>query len=149
MTEDEKRKFDSWQSLRDHAWREFEEKSRAKWQLSFGIWGALLATAGALIASGAKTIDRFRTQECSHFVVVAGLWAVVIAHAMFLLWTQAKLQKARERLSLADGEMRKFLGDSSEPYNRKIWTQAPMYVELSISALLAYVLFVVFQYLSP
>lgn len=146
MTEDEKRKFDSWESLRDHAWLEFEEKSRAKWQLSFGIWTALLASAGALIASGTKTIANIRALECSHLLVFGALLLVVIGDAVFLYWIQEKLQKARELLSNADIEMRNLLGASSQPHVRSIWKQVPMYVEFGITVLLACVLFVVFNY---
>lgn len=146
MTEDEKRRFDAWESLRDHAWREFEEKSKAKWQLSFGIWAALLASAGALIASGTATIKEFRQQEYSYLIVLVMLALVVIADVAFLYWIQRRLQKARDYLSDADIEMRKLLGEPSERHDRSILKQIPLYVEAFITLLLAGVFFVVFRY---
>jgi ferric-dicitrate binding protein FerR (iron transport regulator) len=145
MTEDEKRKFDAWESLRDHAWREFEEKSRAEWRLSFGIWAALLASAGAMIAAGA-TIAKFR-QQVPPCVIVLALLVVVVVQAGFLYWIQIKLQETRGYLSKAQDEMRKLLGATNEPHNeRSIWGQCPMYVELVITILLVGVLYVVLKY---
>lgn len=145
MTEDEKRKFDAWESLRDHAWREFEEKSRSEWRLSFGIWAALLASAGALIAAGA-TVASFRQQVTSSVIVLAVL-VVVLVQAVFLYWIQTKLQEARGYLSKAQDEMSTLLGAPNQPHKeRSIWGQWPMYVELVITILLVGVLFVVLKY---
>ena len=144
MTEEEKRKFEAWESIRDHAWREFEDKARVEWRLSFGIWAALLAVAGALIGTG---------QIGSGVVPMGVAWiivgSVVVTHAIFLYWVQTKLQNAREYLSEAQTQMRDILGGGKrDDPERSIWKQVPMYVEFGISILLAGALICVFKWWS-
>lgn len=146
MTEEEKRKFDAWESIRDHAWREFEDKSRAEWRLSFGIWAALLASASALIASGHSTIESLMKNVPPCWFVIPAL-VIVIGHFAFLWWIQSKLQGARNYLSEADTEMRKLLG-SSEPKQKKrrVRNQFPLYIEIFITILLIFILGFVLRY---
>lgn len=146
MTENEERKFNAWESLRDHAWKEFEDKSRAEWRLSFGIWAALLATASALLASGQSTVASLRQHVLPCLNLFIAL-VIVLAHFGFLYWIQRKLQKAREVLSEANDEMRKLLGAPNKPIDdRSVWSQYPMYLECGITILLVTVLSLVFQY---
>ena len=142
MDEDNKRSFEAWESIRDHAWREFQDKARAEWRLSFGIWAALLAAAGALIGTG-RTGSGVVPPVIA-WIIVGG---VVVAHASFLWWVQIKLQSARAYLSEAQEQMRSLLSVSGgKDSRRRIWKQVPMYVELGISILLAGVLIAVFQW---
>jgi len=143
MTEEEKRKFEAWESIRDHAWREFEDKVNAEWRLSFGIWAALLAAAGALIGTG-RTCSGV-VQSAIAYIIVSG---VVVAHAFFLYWVQTKLQRAREYLLEAQRQMRSILNVGDREELRSIWKQVPMYVEFGISILLAGVLVCVFKWWS-
>lgn len=144
MNEDQKRQFDAWESMRDHAWREFEEKSGAEWRLSFGIWAALLASAGALIAAGTATVAIIRQQVTPCVIVLTVL--VVVIHATFLYWVHKKLQSARCYLFEAQEEMRKLLKTPSKQHKRSIWQQVPIYVEFVITILLAGIFLVVFMY---
>ena len=146
MTEDEKRKFDAWESIRDHAWREFEDKSRAEWRLSFGIWAALLASTGALIASGHSTAaNLIKNVSLCWFAFFA--LVIVLGHVGFLYWIQRKLQKAREFLFHAHVVMRYLLdGTVVESEDRKIWKQVPMYVESGITILLVIIFYFVLRY---
>jgi hypothetical protein len=141
MTEDEKRKFDAWESLRDHAWREFEEKTRVEWRLSFGIWTALLASAGALISADGQTIGGLIEQ-----VALWVIGVVVLTHAAFLYWIQKRLRSARDDLYKAQVQMRELLNAPTEPPPRSIWKQVPMYVEFGITILLVGVLGIVFDW---
>jgi small-conductance mechanosensitive channel len=144
LTEDEKRKFDAWESIRDHAWREFENKSRAEWRLSFGIWAALLASASALIASHQPlAVNLMKEWSCALAFLA---FAILLGHFYFLYWIQTRLQEARESLSEAQGAMRHLLEDEKPQPPRSIWEQVPMYVEGFITILLIVVLYVVLKY---
>lgn len=146
MTEDEKRTFSAWESLRDHAWREFEDKSRAEWRLSFGIWAAVLASASALIASGKPSVGNLVNQLPSCTFIFFSFF-IVLGHIGFLYWIQTKLQDTRKILTEAQDEMRKLLSASKQDSEeRSICKQVPMYVEASITSLLLAVLYVVLKH---
>ncbi len=116
MEENIKRKFDAFASIRDHAWREFKDKAKAEWRLSFGIWTALLAAIGALITSKLK----LPINVC---ILSAVLVFIVILHGYFLYWVQCKLDSARIILHECQTEMRKYLDLSVNSYERNKWKQ--------------------------
>jgi len=143
MTEEEKRKFDAWESLRDHAWREFVEKSSIEWRLNFGIWAALLASAGTLLAAQ-KKIPGLLLLLVAPMVIVL----VLIGHAAFLIWVQTRLQEARGDLDEAQDQMRKLINaPDKQRAKRSVWKQAPMYVGLAITVLLLGVFLIVLKWL--
>lgn len=146
MNEDSKRNFDAWTAMREHAWREFEDKARAEWRLSFGIWAALLASAGALI--GASTISKPPAFKYGAPII---LIVLIIAHAFFLRWIQRKLEGARKYLWEAQGQMRKCIDISYKQgqFERSPWWKQPsLIVQLMITVVLACVLWIVVSGLS-
>jgi len=152
MTEDEKRKFDALESLRDHAWREFKHKSRAEWRLSFGIWAALLASMSVLIASNKPLVGNLMEDWLCELKLLAV--AIPIGHIYFLHWIQIKLGEARDILNEAQNGMGEMLGAGSlttKLHNkltkpRSNWKQPPLWIESGITILLVVMLYVVFKY---
>ena len=135
MEEQIKRTFDAFASVRDHAWREFEDKSRTEWRLSFGIWAALLALGGTLLTKNPKYINIS--------VLSISLTLVVLLHGWFLFWIQCKLDVARKILHETQMEMRKILGLSTHIYKRKIFKQPALYIEIIITLIIAVLLVIV------
>lgn len=145
MTEGMKRKFDAWESIREHAWREFEDKSRAEWRLSFGIWAAVLASASALIANE-NLLGNYLMKQWPSWVFVVAL-GIVLGHFAFLYWIQTRLGEVRGILEQAQAEMRTLLGARAPTLKKRSnWKQLPMYIEVFITILLIVVLYVVLKY---
>jgi len=135
MEEEIKRRFDAFSSVRDHAWREFEDKSKAEWRLSFGIWAALLALGGTLLTKNSKYINMY--------VLSISLALIVLLHGWFLYWIQCKLDNARIILHETQMAMRKILGLTTHSYKRKIFKQPALYVEIIITLIIAVLLVIV------
>ena len=112
MKDDEKNQYDAWKCIRDHAWNEFIEKTRTEWRLSFGIWAALLSSAGAILSSR-------NLNGSIGFMLLVGLAVIIVnyTHYKFLEWIQNCLAKSRKILHEADDEMRGLLHKA--PMTRK------------------------------
>jgi hypothetical protein len=104
VNDDDKNEYDAWTCLRDHAWREFEEKTRTEWRLSFGIWAAILSSAGAILSA-----DQLKGSTVFEILAWLAVIIVVYIHARFLVWIQASLRKSRGILREADTKMRALL----------------------------------------
>lgn len=106
MNEKDKRAYDAFVSIRDHQWKEFEEKTRLEWRLNFGIWAALIASTGAAIKANESSLGG--NDEIKVVISVVVL-LVLILHYVFLHWVQNNLKLCRKFQYEAEGEMRKLL----------------------------------------
>jgi hypothetical protein len=140
MKDDDKRRYDALQALRDHAWEEFQQKSRAEWQLSIGLWAAVLASAGAVLGAENLTIRN------TILALATGLVGVLGAlHLRFLLWIQARLGEFRSQLQDAQERMRELLELPKIPRRPRPgpWQQASLQVQLGITVLVGLALLMV------
>lgn len=139
MTDSEKRRFDALTALRDHAWREFENKSQAEWRLGFGLWAAILGGAGVIVTTPTLAASATLT-----YMVALYLLALCTIHIKFMRWVQGKLGDCRDRIYEAQGEMRRMLSLPPAPEvgasrgNR--WRHPSLVVQVAISVLAAAVL---------
>ncbi len=140
MDEKDKREYDAWASLRDHAWCEFEEKTHLEWRLSFGIWVALLASAGAILS--ASTLKGSTDIEIFAWV---GVFVVAIVHARFLWWIQRSVRTSREFQREAEAEMRRLLHTAPVTLSprKSAWLQPSVLVQMLITVLASITLLLV------
>ncbi len=139
MIDDPKVRFDALVTLRDHAWKEFQDKSAAEWRLSFGIWAALLGAAAAVIAA-----KEFRPAGGWQAILPAILFVLLGLHGWFLYWIQTKLAAARTLMRVAHEEMWGLAVREQQIAERDPWYEQPtMWVQLFITFLLAAVLYAV------
>ena len=146
MNDDAKRAFDAWASFRDHAWHQFQEKARVEWRLSFGVWGALLASAGAIL--GTTGVTRTSLLEWSSIVAVLVL---LVVHARFLWWIQQCLGQGRASLREAEQHMLALLEAERPvgPDRGATWKQPSLQVQMAITVLLGAALVFVVHSLPP
>jgi len=137
MTKDEERIFDSLSALEKQQWREIENKIKLEWRLSFAIWGSLLAASAAII--GGKLHFRNLPMEQIMLSSLAIVFFVVTLHVLFLYWIQQSLQIRRESLWVLRKAMGELIPISIQrgKYNRKIYKQVSVYVQILISVLLS------------
>ena len=140
LTTEEKNEFDAFTCLRDHAWREFEEKTRTEWRLSFGIWAAILSSAGAILSS-----DQLKGSLGLMISACVAVIIVVVLHTTFLWWIQKCLKKSREILSDADTRMRALLHQDPVTFEKRedAWKQSSLQVQMLITLLVSITLLIV------
>jgi len=135
----QKREFDALQALQDQSWSEFQEKSQVEWRLSFGIWSAMVAAIGGILAGKAAEVNIAPLKP-----LVACLFSILLGlHLWFLIWVQQRLQEARENLRIVRQEMWNLLDlvqPGVERNERKIYKQPSLYVQLGITCVLEIVL---------
>ncbi|MBN1806388.1 MAG: hypothetical protein JW837_14160 [Sedimentisphaerales bacterium] len=140
MNNDDKNEYDAWTCLRDHAWHEFEEKTRTEWRLSFGIWAAVLSSAGAVLSAD-------QLKGSTGFTLSAYLAVVIIIyiHARFLAWIQSCLSNSRDVLRQADTSMRGLLHQDPRILGprRPAWRQPSVQVQMLITILVSITLLLV------
>ena len=140
MEDEKKNEYDAWTCLRDHVWCEFEEKTRLEWRLSFGIWVALLSSAGAVLsADQLKGSILFIILTCLVIIVVAYL------HARFLGWIQSSLRKSRDIQREAETKMRALLhlAPLTLGTRKQTWQQPSLQVQMLITILVSITLLLV------
>ncbi len=139
MKEKDKRTYDALVSVRDHQWKEFEEKTRLEWRLNFGIWAALLTSTGAVIKANECSLSGSEEIRIAIAIVV---FLVIILHYSFLHWIQGSLKLCRKFQHEAEGEMRKLLSLPPEIFSERkpAWKQPTVIVEMLISILLGTIL---------
>lgn len=138
MDENAKRIFDAWATLLNQAWQEYQDKVRAEWRLSFGIWGALLATIGTVVGdSGMSRIEQHIT--CPTYVAATLGIVIIIGQFCFLYWIQKRLHDARHAMWECQRQMRPMLSakEPKEPELRPLehltlWIQFGITVVLSL-----------------
>lgn len=143
MNETDKHMFDAWAAIKKHEWHEFENKVRAEWRLSFGIWAAILASTGALIGA------ELRIQPTIfEYVALLVLIFVIVLHTIFLRWIQQRLKETRDNLSEAHSKMRQCLDPTYEQkkFTRTSWWKQPsVIVQFMITIILVCVLWIVIK----
>ncbi len=140
MEEEKKNQFDAWMAMRDHAWREFEEKTRTEWRLSFGIWAALLTSSGAILSAD-KLLESTTIKVSAWIMVII----VMVIHTRFLYWIQDSLRTTREYHQEAEAEMRRILDlDPIDLGHRKsAWKQSSVQIQILITVLVCTTLLLV------
>lgn len=130
MDVDDKNEYDALVSLRDQAWREFEEKTRLEWRLSFGIWIAVLTCAGAIFKASA-----LRGSLLLEFSAWIGAVIVIFVHMYFLIWIQSALRRSRSFQREAESGMRKLLNMKSASISprKTAWKQPSVMIQILIS----------------
>lgn len=130
MKDEVKNQFDALAAFRDHAWKEFQDKSGAEWRLSLAVWAAILSAAGAVLSR-----DGFKPPTGA--VPVSGLVLLSVGglHLWFLHWVQRKLGEARRFLSESQARMRELAGLPATPVSPRgsPWKQPTLYVQLAIT----------------
>ncbi|MEW6688310.1 MAG: hypothetical protein AB1452_04365 [Pseudomonadota bacterium] len=103
MTEEKKKEspIDSAQlehlaKLADDRWREYENKSRAEWKLSYSVWATLLAATAALLT---KTQDILECRSTLLAAAIAFAVAAFAIHWWFLDWVHGKLGCLRKEMN--------------------------------------------------
>lgn len=123
--------------LGDDRWREFENKTRHEWKLSFSIWGALLAASAGLLSGKASSIDPAMrlTAVLIGALAVTALWGL---HAWFLWWIQTRvLMIRRDMWEIYKRRWNIVLSPPKDgPCTRRCINQPSMWVQLGITALL-------------
>lgn len=140
MDEKRKNEYDAWTGMRDHAWREFEEKTRTEWRLSFGIWAALLTSSGAILSSDTLLVSP--TIKLAAWIMVV---VVMVIHTRFLYWIQESLRTTREYHREAEAKMRKIMDlDPVDLGPRKsLWKQPSVQIQILITILVCTTLLLV------
>jgi hypothetical protein len=137
MDNDGKKQFDALAALCDHAWKEFEEKSRVEWRLSFAVWAAILSAAAVVVST-----DAFEPPTWA--VLISGLVLTAIGglHLWFLHWVQRKLGEARTSLSESQAKLCELVGLPTTPRSPRgsPWRQPTLYVQLALTVLVGCVL---------
>ncbi len=132
MGEEPKSPFYALESMRNHAWSEFQEKARIEWRLSFGIWAGLLAGTGAVLSA-----EHLRRTDWLLYLTALAVFVVFVVHARFLLWVQGRLARSREFLREAQSRMQDLLDlkTKSGGNRRPNWMQPSLQVQLAVTLL--------------
>lgn len=92
--------------LADDRWREYENKSRAEWKLSYSVWATLLAATATLLT---KTQSILVCRSTLLVVVIAFAVVALATHWWFLEWVHGKLGSLRKEMNQIVKKRRKLL----------------------------------------
>jgi len=142
MDEKQKLRFDALSTMEEKLHKEVQDKIKHEWRLSYSIWGAFLASSAAILGGRLKF-----SQMPIEPVILAGISIVIVTalHAVFLVWIQKSLQRARESI----WKLRKIMAEmldtecESKEFTRRVHKQISMYVQVSISFLLGLIFLVI------
>jgi hypothetical protein len=139
LSEGAKRRFDGLAVLEAQQWKEFDNKVRHEWRLSFAIWTSLVASIGAILGGKVKfgqLQPLFGVTPVAAAVAVT--FFIVCLHGWFLWWIQSSLQRVRKSLRDFRNEMNGMVDElpTPQPFTRRIYTQPSIYVQALISFLL-------------
>lgn len=150
MTEEERRRFESLETLRAAAYTSFNDRRGHEWKLSFGIWSALAIFLAALVQP-LKTGEVFPLKGPCVWIAfaLAGL-LVAVLHAVWSQWASranyidSKIQfhfrdeMINKSLGLPmSSELTKFIEDHLKREPTYGWTQRSHLVQVGITFLLA------------
>jgi hypothetical protein len=131
MDENAERDFDALHALSEQEWRDWDQRSRHEWRLSFGVWGALLA------ASAAGVNTDFRPSLC--FVIIAG-FIVLGLHIWFLIWIQGRLKTFRIEYLRLRAQMPTPVTGAKPDESGRWWKSPSTWTQAGITLLLVAIL---------
>ena len=149
MTEEERRRFESLETLRVAAYTSFNDRRGHEWKLALGIWTVLAVFLAGLVQP-AKTGEAFPLHGPYVWIAFAFGLAIVILHAVWSNWASRanyidnKIQFHFRDEMVNSGvklpfspELVTFIACHLQREPTHGWTQRSHLVQVSITALLA------------
>ncbi len=131
MNENDQRQFDALHKLSEQSWRDWDHKTRHEWRLSFGIWGALLASC----ALATKV-----TVGVSIVALIPVGVVVLSVHVFYQRWLQRALNQYRRQDHEYQGKMCRLVGLEVRELSQRAWWRHPaLWTQTTITALLVLV----------